>query len=282
MDFDMPLAASKLPLHRAKIESICRVGMGIPELAGMTIAGSVAIGIADEYSDLDFKLVSTDDGLAAVRARLDDVIAAGGRVIARFPADHLGMDDLTIVLYEDLVHADFYLVRMSQLWEKNEGMAARVLWERNGELTRELRKPHPGPPSPSRDVVWMEQRMWTWIWYTQSKILRGEVFEALAAIQELRADVLFPLLAETRETKVAGSRRVEALLKDLHADFLATASSATRADLMEALRTMARLYQTLADPMLAELGSNPSEARAVVIAALDAGLNWRPSLEPEG
>ena len=46
---------------------------------------------------------------------------------------------------------------------------------------------------------------------------------------------------------------------------------------MDALRTTVDLYTVLADPLLAREGvPRSNRARAVVIPALEAGLDWRP------
>jgi hypothetical protein len=275
MDLMLPPSAAARPLHEAKIEAACRAGMRLPALIGMAIGGSFAVGNPDEFSDLDFKLVSTDSGFAEASSLRDEVVEACGNVIASFPADHLGLDRLLIVLYDDLIHADFDVMPISELATRNEGLPAWVLWEREGELTRELAKPQ--PERPPFDVEWVERRMWTWLWYSQSKILRGEVYEALAAIQELRSDVLFRLLGLTRGTKVAGSRRIEPLLRELSDSFAATATTADRAALMTALQEVARLYKTLADPLLVDRGIEPAHAaRAAVERAMAEALDWNP------
>lgn len=249
--------------------------MEVSEMAGMAVAGSFALGIADEYSDVDLQLVATDDGYDAVVAAQEEVIAACGTPVARFPADHTGLPELTIVLYDDLVHVDFLPIRLSDLAGKNQGLPAKVLWERDGSVTRELAKP--ADRKQAVDLEWIERRMWTWFWYAQSKILRGEVYEALDGLAWLRATVLFPLLGATRGENVSGARRVESLLAELADDFARTSSGPDRAAVMDALRTVHALYTRMADPLLEERGIEPATAaRAAVTAALDEGLDWRP------
>ena len=279
MDVRLPQSAEKLPLHLAKIDKAARAGIGMPQLEGMIISGSFALGIADAYSDVDLKLVTTDEGYDDVADALDRLIDGCGRVVARFSAEHTGLPELTIVLYDDLVHVDFLPVRLSELYSKNAGMPALILWDRSDRVARELDRPSP-PPSPV-DLEWIERRVWTWFWYLQSKVLRGEIYEALDGLAWLRATVLFPLLGATRATAVAGARRIEPLLKELASDFAATSSRSEGAEVMEALRATARLYELLADPLL-EKNSVATEdaARRVVRAALGAGLDWRPTDAP--
>jgi hypothetical protein len=274
MDIHLPPGAAGLPRHRAKIEAACASGMRVSALAGMAIAGSFALDIADEYSDVDLKLVTTDDGYDDVVTAQDELIAACGNAVARFPADHTGLPELTIVLYDDLVHVDLHPIRLSELAEKNAGMPALVLWERDGSVTRELAKP--GPQQPPVDLEWIERRVWTWFWYLHSKILRGEIYEALDGLAWLRVQVLFPLVGAARGESVAGARRVERLLVGIEDAFAATSGTADREGAMKALRSAADLYTTLADPLLeARAIERPDEARTVVGAALAAGLDWR-------
>ena len=123
----------------------------------------------------------------------------------------------------------------------------------------------------------MERRVWTWFWYLQSKVLRGEVYEALEGLAWLRTNVLFPLLAASRGTTISGARRVEGLLSDLSDAFSRTSTRVDRAEAMDAIRASASVYTTLADPLLGERGIEPaSDARSSVGAALEAGLAWHP------
>ena len=281
MDIKFPEGADRLPRHRAKIEAACRFGIDLPQLAGMAIAGSFALGIADEHSDVDLKLVTTDAGYDAVVDAQTELIAACGTPVARFPADHTGLPELTIVLYDDLVHVDLLPVKLSELADKNQGLPAQVLWERDGSLTRELAKSRAASMPP--DVQWMEQRVWTWFWYLHSKILRGEIYEALDGLAWFRATVLFPLLGATRGSDVSGARRIEALMKDLDESFARTTTRADRAEAMDALRASSALYLKLADPLLKERGVElAAHARSTVSAALEAGLGWAPTRSSSG
>lgn len=275
MDIRLPQGADELPRHMAKIEAACRAGAAIPEMVGMTIAGSFALGIADECSDVDLQLVAYDDGFDAVVRAQDDVIHACGTAVARFSAEHTGLPELTIVLYDDLVHVDFLPIKLSKLATKNKGLPAQVLWEREGSITPELSKPV--AEEGGLDLEWFEHRVWTWFWYVQSKILRGEIYEALDGLAWPRITVLFPLLGATRGTAASGARRIEPLMDDLAEAFSRTAGGSNREDALNALRASAELYTTLADPLLRERGVElASDARAIVGAALEAGLAWRP------
>jgi hypothetical protein len=121
--------------------------------------------------------------------------------------------------------------------------------------------------------------MWTWCWYIQSKILRGELYEALDGLQYVRDQVLFRLLAFERGTRAAGARRVEAALGDRDEAFAGTIPFAQdAAAVLSSLRAEIDLYLDLSSPLLADHGvSANNEARTVVRRALEAGLDWAPA-----
>ena len=119
--------------------------------------------------------------------------------------------------------------------------------------------------------------MWTWAWYIQSKVVRGELFEALDGLQYVRDRVLFRLLAMRDGVAFSGSRRAEARMGDLRERFDRTAARADRPELMASLTETVAIYDELAAPLLERHGVEPaSRARAAVRAALDLGLAWRP------
>ena len=241
----------------------------------MVVTGSFATGGADELSDVDLRVYVRPDAVEGVVARIPDLAAAAGRVVALFVAEHLGIPTLTIVLYDDLVHVDFDVVAADRAAEHNDGLPAVVLWEREpisdalpGTYALEI----------AAGVRWLEARIWTWSWYIQSKVLRGELYEALDGLQYVRGQVLFRLLALGRGDRPSGGRRAEAVV-GAHADaFARTVPIALdRSSVIEALRAETDLYRRLADPLLARHGVElATEARLVALRALEAGLDWTP------
>lgn len=134
-------------------------------------------------------------------------------MVAGFTGEHVGDPHLLIVLYDDLVHVDFDFTRVSGLAAENRGRPCLVLWERGDHLSVHLARHF--DPDLRRELAWIESQFWTWIWYVQSKILRGELYEALDGLQYLRSRVLFQLLAISKGIHPAGSRRADALVGDL-------------------------------------------------------------------
>ena len=273
MEIALPDALTAFPAHRGKTVAACQHALGDERVLGMCLGGSFAAGTPDVYSDVDLKLIVADDACDRVVEEIEGFATAAGTVVAAFRGDHLGLTHLLIVLYDDLVHADFLVLPRSGLRAESREVPLAVLWERDDALSTEI------VPSEDRDVdaAWFEARVWTWLWYGQTKVLRGEVYEALDMLGYLRDRVLFPLLAATRGVRPSGSRRMEALTGDLAPLFERTVATHERSSALEALRATAELYELLADPILERQGVSPATAaRDVVRAALAAGPAWEP------
>jgi predicted nucleotidyltransferase len=261
----LPPGLEHLPLHRAKLEAAAEFTETMAGVVGLVVSGSVATGSADEFSDLDLKIVTSDDAYDVSLAHREELVAACGVPVASFTAEHVGHPGMLIVLYDDLVHIDFYLVPLGELAEKNGGMASHVVWSRT-DLEAILSEP---VEAAGADLAWIEARMWTWVWYTHSKILRGELYEALDALQYLRSNVLFALLAESAGMKPSGSRRAEQHVGDLGSLFARTVPALERQQVMDALRAAVEIYRKLADPLLEGKGlGRDDDARGVVLAKL--------------
>lgn len=276
MEPSFPSGSDELPLHRRRLEAVCRHTMGEPSVLGMLIGGSFASGEADVYSDLDMQLVVEDEAaVERTSAGLRHMAEAAGPVVAAFYAEHVGLPHMLIVLYDDLIHADFEPISVSHIGSRNAGLATHVLWERDGIVSSALPGTH--EDDPATDLRWIEDRMWTWSWYIQTKVLRGELYEALDGLQYVRDRVLFKLLAMRRGERPSGARRVEARTGEWTAQFAATLPVLRSESMMEALRATMTLYQLLADPLLDLYGVEVSEAaRAVALGALRAGFDWTP------
>jgi hypothetical protein len=274
MDFALPATFDRLPRHRGKAEAACRSALADPDVVGMAVTGSFATGIADKVSDVDLRVYARSGAVDTVVARVPELAAACGRVVAIFVAEHLGIPTLTIVLFNDLVHVDFDVVSVDRAAEHNAGLPAVMLWEREA-ISAAL--PGTYGSDIAADVRWMEARIWTWSWYIQSKVLRAELYEALDVLQYVRDQVLFRLLAFGRGDRPAGGRRAEAVVGD-HADaFPRTVPIALeRAAVLEALRAEIDLYRRLADRCWPGTARTSPSRRAVILRALELGLDWTP------
>jgi hypothetical protein len=275
MELVLPSRAKHLPVHQRRLEAVCHFAMGERNVLGMLIGGSFASGEADKYSDLDMQFVVEEEAGEATAEQLRRLAENAGPVVAAFFAEHVGLPHMLIVLYRDLIHADFEPVAVSRVGSRNAGLPTHV-FERDGIVSSAL--PAEYEVDHAADLRWMEDRMWTWIWYVQTKVLRGELYEALDGLQYMRDNVLFKLLAIEREERPSAARRIEARTGAWTQEFADTVPILSSESMMRALQATMSLYQTLADPLLDRYGENEGQAaRAVVREALEAGLAWTPS-----
>jgi Streptomycin adenylyltransferase len=274
MDIRLPASIDRLRRHKERLIAACETGWGEPDILGMAIAGSFVDGTPDEYSDLDLRIVLRDRSLESVFSRREELARNCGPLVAGFTGEHVGEPHLFITLYEDLLHVDFLFMELAEAPERNDGRQVVVLWERDREVAAALSRPY--APNPEEQLSYVESRFWTWTWYIQSKILRGEIWEAVSALNFVRDAVLFRLLAMRRGIRFRGARHASDLLGDYAMSLERTQASLGKRALLDALTTTVRLYLELADPLLAEHSIHPDAARPFVLRALAAGLSWRP------
>jgi hypothetical protein len=184
-------------------------GVGERDVIGMALAGSFADGKPDLYSDLDIRVVLVDGSFERVFERREELARDSGPLVAAFTGEHVGEPQLLITLYQNLVHVDYLFTEIAQAAEKNEGRRTFILWQRDDQLSNALSRPYVA--SRVKDLTYLEARMWTWTWYIQSKVLRGELWEAVSALNFVRDTVLFRLLAMSQESRYRGARFAEEL-----------------------------------------------------------------------
>lgn len=276
MEFQLPSGIDQLSRHKKRLLAACQMGFGERDVIGMALAGSFADGKPDLYSDLDIRVVLVNGSFERVFERREELARDCGPLVAAFTGEHVGEPQLLITLYQDLVHVDYLFTEIAQAAKKNEGRRTFILWQRDDQLSNALSRPYVA--SPVKDLTYLEARMWTWTWYIQSKVLRGELWEAVSALNFVRDTVLFRLLAMSQESRYRGARFAEELQGEHAEEVERTLGVLSGESLLDALRTTVRLYQGLADPLLARYGVPPAgSARATVLPALEAGLLWRPT-----
>jgi predicted nucleotidyltransferase len=211
-------------------------------LIGVLAAGSAISGEMDEYSDLDLVLVVRDHDYDAVFADRALYPARIPGLISSFVGYHVGEPRLVITLFEDpLVHVDFKFVKIDSLDDRIETPAPLI--DEAGVLRARLAT---GIAAwPNRDAQWFEDRFWTWMHYGAVKIARGELFEALGFLADVRKLVLGPLLARRHGRDQREVRRIEALDPEFAARMRATVSGLDRDEAWAALDAAMALYVDL-------------------------------------
>ena len=229
--------------HRRFLSRAVEVLAGDARLVGVAAAGSLASNAMDEFSDLDLVIATEADAHAAVMADRRRLAASLGRLLAAFTGEHVREPRLLICLYDDAppLHVDLKVVALPDVAERVDDPL--VLWERSQRLTRALGA---GPAAyPARDPQWIEDRFWVWVHYIAAKIGRGEIFEALDGLSNLRAWVLGPLALAGAGATPNGVRRFEARVPGQVVALRATVASHDPADCVRALVASIDSYRAL-------------------------------------
>ncbi|GIG63473.1 oxalate:formate antiporter [Longispora fulva] len=210
---DVRLAAAP-SLHRDFAVATIELLTKDPRVVGIAAAGSLAGGTMDEFSDLDLVIAVEPASHAEITAERQQFAEALGPLLTCFTGEHVGEPRLLIALYgPPLLHVDFKFVAVADAAERVDEPV--VLWERDGRLTAAYatdvaRYPH-------REDQWYEDRFWGWVHYTASKIGRGELYDAHAALNFLRTVVIGPLALAAAGHQPAGVRRIETRAPDVAA-----------------------------------------------------------------
>jgi len=237
-----------LPEHRGVLERAVAHFQDDDRVVALILGGSLARGAPDFYSDVDLYIVARDDDFDAVFAERDTAAEAAGNPLFRFVVNPVpGGSTDQIAVYRGPVKLDLMYYRESDLSSGWKWGGCSVLKDTSGAgivVSRSAGLAHPPPPPEAlRDL---DQRFWTWCWYVFGKIVRGELWEALDGIHNIRSSALLPLLAWRDGLPHEGHRRLEYKLNPETASRLASTIPELRADaLYEALWTAVGLHRDL-------------------------------------
>ena len=180
-----------LPDHRRVLEAVLAFFRKDPPAIGAWVAGSVARGDTDEYSDLDVGICFRDEPsrTAAWSHRWDWLIAPW---FHRFDADHV-RPYFVIYLFEGEepggtpVKADLALYLEEEL-PPPEGGPYRVAWDDEGLLSEWATR------TGDRHADWAlapheDERFWAWTFYCLQHVRRGEYYEIASELHWLRGIV---------------------------------------------------------------------------------------------
>ena len=199
----------KLPaLHAGMLERIVAALPGDGRIEALLGGGSMVHGGFDEHSDLDLVVVVRADAHAALLADARAFAARFGNLLAAFTGEHVGEPRLLICLYgPSLLHVDLKFVTPADLDELFE--RSLVLWARDGEAIGRRIARATVPTPKTRDAQWYEERIWLWLHYGATKLLRGELVEAVSTLDFIRLMVLGPMLQRNAGVRQRNVRRIE-------------------------------------------------------------------------
>lgn len=198
-------------MHKEFVENVKSIVSKDEIAIGLAIGGSWITNEIDEFSDLDFIIV-TENKIAPDKEKMISYAKQFGDLLNAFTGEHVGESRLLVCLYDNpLIHVDYKFITPDELKVRVENPT--ILWERDSTLSDIIKNTEFKFPLP--DYQWIEDRFWVWIHYLATKIGRGEFFETLDGINFLRTTVIAPLLQIKNGNLPKGFRKAENnLLKD--------------------------------------------------------------------
>lgn len=257
------MTASDLP-HLPFANRIVEVLKSDGRFVGLLAGGSFIDDQLDQYSDLDLVLVVDAANHAQLMATRRELAASFGHLLYSFTGEHVGEPRLLICLYADpLLHVDLKFVTADDLLSRVETPV--VLWDRDGEIAERIGQG--AAQWPNRRPQWFEDRFWTWIHYTATKLGRGELFETIDALTSIRHLVLGPLIARRAGASQRGARRLEEVSAPMSARLADTVADYSREGCARSLRQTIELYRELRLD-IPPPNQNPA-AEAIVVAFVE-------------
>jgi hypothetical protein len=255
--------------HASFLERTLAVLAEDPRLFGIAAGGSFLARTMDEHSDIDLVIGVEPEAHEEVMRERMAIARKLGRLLAAFTGEHVGDARLVICLYADpLLHVDLKFLQPDELARRVED--PEVLFDRGGRMAAALAEGAARYPDP--DLQWIEDRFWTWVHYTTSKIGRGELFESESGLAFLRDRVLGPLALLERGARPAGVRRIETHAPEFAAAMEATLSAHDARAYAEALVAAVALYRGLRSRLATTGFVENCDAEAAVMAHLAATM----------
>lgn len=218
-------------------------------VVGLAVAGSWITGELDEYSDLDLVLI-TKEKVSGDKREMLAYAKRFGDLLSAFTGEHVGEPRLLICMYDNpLLHVDIKFLTLPEFKERIENPV--ILFERSNTLSAIIETTKAQWPQP--DFQWIEDRFWTLVHYSATKIGRGEYFDVLNAIDYIRMNVLSPLMQEKNKKQMRGMRKVEMQLNAADLENLKiTVAQYNRASLVKSLDNIVSIYRSLQRKLFTE------------------------------
>ncbi|MDJ0841107.1 MAG: nucleotidyltransferase domain-containing protein [Acidobacteriota bacterium] len=237
------------------------------------VKGSLIKSTTDRYSDLDLCVVvpqaeQFDDAREKVSQQLTEI----GWVLANFPATHIGMPNLLINFIEldgEIVKLDVEIKLLSQVPTR----ADMSVIHDPGDILRDLPGDQPsGPFGSPEEFSDIYRKFSGWIWYTYTKIARGELLEAFDSLNMMRGWALLPCFQIAENIPREGYRYVEKRLSTESLEKLRATypQGLERADLLLTLKRMSTTFLDLQPTVAQRLGRDFFEAEpTAILKAID-------------
>jgi predicted nucleotidyltransferase len=251
--------------HSALLDRIVAALRRDDRLEAVLASGSLVNGGFDGHSDLDLVVLVRPDVYVATMSERRAIADGIGGLLAAFTGEHVGEPRLLICLYGlPLVHVDIKFVTLEDMRSLVE--RPRLLWARDPPKVQECLDVA-DVAWPNRSPQWFEDRAWVWLHYCATKLLRGELYEAIGMLAFFREQILGPMFHRWAGRPQRGVRRIEL---DAHATaaLAETVPALDRGAALRALEKSIALYLELRqiDPPPATTSHMPESLRDYITA----------------
>jgi len=230
---------------RELAERAAAIGRHEDRIVAGLVYGTRATGAADEFSDLDLGIVTTDDGFDSFVADAPSFVGALGRPLF---LDHFGNPARLHAILDDGTGIELIIDRARHLALDGPH---RVLVDKGDVVTNAARRVAPEDDRPER-----VRRLVTWFWHDVDHVVtalgRGQVWWAYGQLEELRGVVIGMARLQSGAADEEGEpywKVDDVLPSELLATLRATVSPPELRPMRDAALAIIALYRTLAGPI---------------------------------
>ncbi len=203
-----------LPAHRRiTLDALELLGQD-ERVKGLYLSGSLACGRPDMYSDVDINILVDATNRERVIQDHTKLYQQVGKLITLYSAIHMGDPNQMIAFYEEIIpiHVDYQYRIAENLALNRRHKDIAIILDNDGNLADWKARCEQCPPDKlpiAEKLQFLEDRFCGWCWYTDSKIERGELWEARECIDYFRNNVVIVLAYLRLGLPYEGSRRLE-------------------------------------------------------------------------
>jgi len=247
--------------HQAVMNRFVAACQADERVVAAFLGGSYARGTTDEYSDLDFYLITTDEAYDDFFAGREAFLRLLGEPV--FLEDFHGYGfDMVIFIFADGTEGELVLGRQSHFHHIHGG-PYRVLLDKKGILAGAV---FPWPEPAQAEQIERLRSLIYWFWHDLShhfitSMARGQIWSAYGALEDLRLTcVNLARLQQNFQAEAEGYEKVEqAIPVEQLSPLQATFCPLEQGAMLQAALVIVRFYQDLA-PLLAETHGIPYPA----------------------
>lgn len=215
------------------------------DILAIGVKGSLMKQTTDEYSDIDLvAFVGNDCDIEGIKSKINNEIKNNFDVITNFTATHIGMNNLLIFFLrsaDEVVKIDIDVALLKDVIAKMDFL---LLYSREENFAEHM---DPVYSKYQPDFADLHAKFTGWMWYTYTKIKRGELLEAADSISVMRSYAAVPCILFAAGLPVEGYRFIEKRLDPALLDKLRMSHpfSLSPGNLLSALKNLVHVFKAV-------------------------------------